>query len=275
MTMTTNTETVLEQYSSNDAVRRYSKATAGDGISYLLDHEYGNIYVNALRNYLAAPIGRGIRLLEYGCGAGMNLIHCLRILDRQRVPVETAYGTDFSSRLIDEASKETGSLSPELARSVKFLVGRNECLIDDIAAGLHIERREMLSAFHLVIGVNTFRYCHRLRKGKECAKDLFDMLAPGGISIMIDMNHNFPMFRSFLRDRLTKPPEERYLPTLKEYAAPFQSVGFEILERRNFCWVPHSAGPALLKTFRTLTPILNLLVPAFAMRSLVIARKPA
>jgi SAM-dependent methyltransferase len=273
--MTRTTETVLEQYSSNEAVRRYAKASAGDGISYLLDQEYGNTYVNALRNYLAAPIGRGIRVLEYGCGAGMNLIQCLRILDRQRLPVEAAYGTDFSERLIDEASKEAGSLPPELARPVKFLVGRNECLIGDIAAGLHIERREMHNAFHLVIGVNTFRYCHRLRKGKECAKDLFDMLAPGGVSIMIDMNHNFPMFRSLLRDRLTKPPEERYLPTLKEYAAPFESVGFEILERRNFCWIPHSAGPALLAIFRMLTPILNLLVPTYAMRSLVIARKPA
>src|SRR6516162_389939 len=106
---TTTTKTVLQEYSSNDAVRRYSKATAGDGISYLLDHEYGNIYVNALRNYLAAPTGRGIRLLEYGCGAGMNLIQCLRILDRERVPVKAAYGTDFSPRLIDEASKEAGS----------------------------------------------------------------------------------------------------------------------------------------------------------------------
>jgi len=196
-------------------------------------------------------------------------------LDRQKVPVEAAYGTDFSARLIDEASKEAGSLPTELARPIKFLVGRNECLISDIAAGLHTERREMLNAFHLVIGVNTFRYCHRLGKGKECAKDLFDMLAPGGVSIMIDMNHNFPMFRSLLRDRLTKPKEEWYLPKLKEYAAPFQSVGFEILERRNFCWIPHSAGPALLTTFRMLTPVLNLLVPAFAMRSLVIARKPA
>jgi len=205
----------------------------------------------------------------------MNLMQCLSILDRQRVPVEAAYGTDFSARLIDEASKEARSLPREQARPVKFLVGRNECLISDIAAGLHIDQSEMLNSFHLAIGVNTFRYCHRLRKGKECAKNLFDMLAPGGVSIMIDMNHNFPMFRTLLRDRLTKTPEQRYLPTLKEYTEPFQSVGFEILEQRHFCWIPHSAGAALLAISRMLTPILNLLMPNFAMRSLVIARKPA
>src|SRR5262245_59390562 len=102
--MTMTTETVLEQYSSEDAVRRYKRGTAGYGISYLLDHEYGNIYLNILRNYLLAPVGRGIRLLEFGCGAGMNLIHWLKILNGEKLPVEAAYGTDFSEPLIREAS---------------------------------------------------------------------------------------------------------------------------------------------------------------------------
>ena len=264
---------VLEEYSSEKAVRRYSKGTAGYGINYLLDHEYGNIYSNALRNYVSAPIGKGIRLLEFGCGAGMNLLHCLRMFEREKVPVEAAYGTDFSERLILEASKEAACLPPELAQRLRFLVGRNEHLIGDLAEGLHVDQRELQNAFHLVIGVNTFRYCHRLGKGKECAQDIYSMLAPGGICVSIDMNGKFPAFRSLLRDRLTKTPEERYLPKLKEYSAPFESVGFEILERRNFCWVPHSAGPALARTCRFLTPILNLLVPSFAMRCLVIARK--
>ena len=271
--MTTTTGTVLEEYSSEDAVRRYSKGTAGYGISYLLDHEYGDIYLNALQNYLSAPVGKGIRLLEFGCGAGMNLLHCLRILEREKVPVEAAYGTDFSERLILEASKEAACLPPELARRVRFLAGRNERLIADLSEGLNVHRREIVSAFHLVIGVNTFRYCHRLGKGKECAQDIYNMLAPGGVCVMIDMNCKFPLFRSLLRDHLTKTAEQRYIPTLREYSLPFESVGFEILDHRNFCWIPHSAGPALAGTCRTLAPILNLLIPSFAMRSLVIARR--
>jgi SAM-dependent methyltransferase len=271
--MSLTTRTVLEEYSSDDAVRRYSNKTAGFGINYLLDHDYGDIYLAVLRNHLSARIGRGLRLLEFGCGAGMNLIHLLRVLSREKLPVEAAYGTDLSERLICEASRERAALPPELA-CVRFFFGRNEELIGDMTRGLRIDRSELLNTFHLIIGVNTFRYCHRLKKDKECAGDIYDLLAPGGVCVIIDMNHKFPMFRSRVHDRIHKTAEERYLPTLKEYAAPFGAVGFEVLDQRNFCWIPHSAGPALAGTFRTLTPILNLVAPSFAMRSLVIARKP-
>jgi SAM-dependent methyltransferase len=266
-------ESFLAEYSSESAVRKYSKKTAGTGINYLLEHDYGDIYIKALREYVSAPIGDGIQLLEFGCGAGMNLIHCLDILKREGIPVAAAYGTDFSERLITEARNEAFSVDSQLRERVKFLVARSECLISDMKSGLRIAERGILSSFHLIIGVNTFRYCYRLGKGDECAKQIYDLLKPGGVCVMIDMNRKFPMFRTLVRDRLTRPKSEWYLPTLDEYAAPFASAGFQILEKRNFCWIPHSAGSTLLGICRTVAPVLNAAVPRFAMRSVVIAKK--
>lgn len=265
----------LEEYSSEDAVRKYTKGSAGDGISYLLEHEYGDIYLRTLRHHLSALVGDGIRVLEFGCGVGMNLLHCMDILERQNIPVAKAYGTDFSQRLITEACKEVDLKPPALQKRVKFVVARSECLISDMSEALCAAKPELIESFHLIIGVNTFRYCHRLGKEQECAKDIYDLLKPGGVCVMIDMNSKFPVFRSLLHDRLTKPKIERFLPSLEQYAAPFTAVGLEIVERRNFSWIPHSAGPALLNTCKTLTPVLNSIVPSFAMRSLVISRKPA
>ena len=90
---------------------------------------------------------------------------------------------------------------------------------------------------------------------------------------MIDMNRRFPAFRSKLRDRKTKPEAERYLPSLEEYAVPFEQVGLEVLRKTNFCWIPHSAGAQLTRFCRLLTPALNLVAKPMAMRSLVISRK--
>ena len=90
---------------------------------------------------------------------------------------------------------------------------------------------------------------------------------------MIDMNRKFPAFRSKLRNSKTVPETERYLPSLEEYASPFESVGLEILRKENFCWIPHSASPALTTICRFLTPALNVFAKPFAMRSLVISRK--
>jgi SAM-dependent methyltransferase len=268
-------EAFLAEYSSESAVRKYTSKTAGDGINYLLEHEYGDIYLKAIREYVSAPISSGIRLLEFGCGGGMNLLHCMSVLERERIPVAGAYGTDFSERLIVEARKEAGSVTEQLRERVKFLVARSECLVSDMTSSLQIAPRELLGSFHLIVGVNTFRYCYRLGKGQDCAKEIYDLLMPGGVCVMIDMNRKFPMFRTLVRDRLTRPESERYLPSLEEYAAPFASVGLQVLEKKNFCWIPHSAGPALLGICRALTPALDAVVPRFAMRSLVVSKKPA
>jgi hypothetical protein len=62
---------------------------------------------------------------------------------------------------------------------------------------------------------------------------------------------------------------------LEEYVQPFVACGFEIVEARNFCWVPHSAGRTLTTACQMLTPVFNVLASRYALRSLVIARKPA
>ena len=264
----------LVEYSSEDALRRYSKRSAGRGINHLLEHDYGALYLNALEPQLSAgPHRNTIRVLEFGCGAGMNLIYLASLLHRRNISVD-AYGTDFSEMLIQAANSERDTyVAPDKRHSVKFLVARNECLTADMSAALNADRAQLLGSFHLIIGVNTFRYCHRLGKARECATDIFDLLTPGGVCVMIDMNRKFPVFRSLIRDRFTKPHNERYLPSLEEYGAPFAAAGFEILQQKTFCWIPHSAGPVLLRTCQLLTPALNLLIPSFAMRSLVVARK--
>jgi len=90
---------------------------------------------------------------------------------------------------------------------------------------------------------------------------------------MIDMNRRYPLFRSALRDRLWKGPEEYYLPSLEEYVKPFLENGFEILQEENFCWIPHSAGPTMCALMVFMTPLLNKVAKKCAMRELVIAKK--
>jgi SAM-dependent methyltransferase len=267
-------EAFLAEYSTESAVRKYAKHTAGLGINYLLDHEYGDIYRRVLREYIAAPLTDGIRLLEFGCGAGMNLLHCLGLLQRAGISLAQAYGADFSERLVSEARREASTLPEGRSGRVQFMVARNECLIDDMSSALRLPAATLAGTFQMIIGVNTFRYCYRLGLGGGCARQIFDLLAPGGVCVMIDMNNKFPMFRTRMKDKLTRPKEQWYLPKLAEYAAPFAETGFQVLERKNFCWIPHSAGPRLLTVCRVLTPALNTVVPSFAMRSLVISRKP-
>ena len=101
-------EEFLEEYSREDSLRRYSKETAGNGIGYLLDHDYGEIYFGVIENQIPkARLQKGIRLWEFGCGAGMNLIHLVAALERRGIPVQYAVGSDFSGALIDVAREES------------------------------------------------------------------------------------------------------------------------------------------------------------------------
>jgi hypothetical protein len=265
----------LEEYNSAKRIRKYTRETAGSGISYLLDHDYGKIYLDVLENYIPkSRIQEGIRLWEFGCGGGMNLVHLVSMLGRRGIPLACAYGTDFSEALIEAANREANMYLPsQQNKKVRFCVARNENLIGDASTRLGISRDSLLGSFDLIVGINTVRYCHRLRNENECAVAIFDLLSHGGVCIVIDMNDKFPAFRSRFHDRLTKERRAYYLPTLDEYARPFSSAGFEILKTENFCWVPHSAGPGLTTVMKTLTPVLSALVPSRAMRSLVVARK--
>lgn len=263
----------LEEYGSEEAVRKYSSETAGYGINYLLHHDYARIYLDAVKTYLTTTPRRPLRILEFGCGAGMNIVCLLSLLERNGFPVECAYGTDFSERLIQSATQDAKAfLAPGLVKKLNFYVARNELLIKDLASATGKSVGEFLGFFDLIIGVNTFRYCHRLGKEQNCANDILQMLRMGGVCVNIDMNDGFPAFRSRLKGE-PQNSAECYIPSLDRYAAPFQAAGFEIMDKRNFCWIPHSAGPVLTLCCRFATPILNVVAPNRAMRSLVVARK--
>src|ERR1051325_8146033 len=119
-------EKFLEEYGSEDAVRKYSTGTAGFGIDYLLRNDYAKEYLNAVDSYLKISPPRPLRLLEFGCGAGMNIITMVSLLERRRIPVECAYGTDFSERLVQSATQEaSSSLPPDLRKKLNFYVARN------------------------------------------------------------------------------------------------------------------------------------------------------
>jgi SAM-dependent methyltransferase len=267
-------EKFLEEYVSEDAVRKYTSGTAGFGINYLLRNDYGRVYLRAVDSYLRTSPQRPLRLLEFGCGAGMNVIGLVSLLEERNIPVECAVGTDFSPRLVESATQEAkSSLSPTLARKLSFHVARNERLAEDLAIGQRRPVDDLCGSFDVIVGVNTFRYCHRLGKGQDCASDIYRMLRPGGVCINIDMNDRFPAFRSHLKGSV-EDPAECYLPSLEEYAAPFKTAGFTIIKKGNFCWIPHSAGRALTLCCRMAGPLLSLVAPSRAMRSLVIVQKP-
>jgi SAM-dependent methyltransferase len=268
----------FREYTSHDAIVKYSRATAGFGISYLLDHDYKEVYLRALA-CLPQPVReRGIRLLELGCGAGMNLLHLVSVLRREGINVASAIGTDFSPVLIEAAKREAKTQLREQDRQrVEFYVAKNEALIDDLSSALGKNRPELESSFDFVLGVNTIRYSHRAGKELDCAQDIFNLLVPGGISVVIDMNNRFPLFRSAVKDRFRREKqkeEERYLPSLDEYAVPFSKAGFEVLRKEHFCWIPHSSGQLMTGLLRRTSPVLNTLAASRAMRSLVVARKP-
>ncbi len=267
-------EQFLDEYVSDDAVRKYTTETAGYGISYLLEHEYARIYLEAIDRYLRTSPQRPLRLLEFGCGGGMNITRLVSLLEGKGIPVERAYGTDFSPRLVEAAEMESKNLlSPKLAGKLSFYVARNEQLLQNLATEIG-DAKDLVGSFDLIIGVNTFRYCHRLGKGSECATDIYRLLRSGGVCINIDMNDRFPVFRSRLRGQEQNQPD-CYLPSLSEYESPFEAAGFEIIKKGNFCWIPHSAGRALTFLCRIGSPFLNLVARGRAMRSLVVARKPA
>jgi len=269
----------FREYTSPDAILKYTTATAGFGISYLLDHDYKTVYLEAIKR-LPQQVGQdGIRILEFGCGGGMNLLHLVSVLSRDGFKVASAVGTDFSPVLIEAANKEAQNyLTPQERSQVQFCVAKNETLLENMSARLGQELSKLENSFQFVIGVNTIRYCHRAGKQLDCARDILRLLAPGGVCVVIDMNDCFPAFRSALKNKLYGKKEhedECYLPSLEEYTAPFAQVGFEVLRSEHFCWIPHSAGRFLTALLHAMSPVLNIVARSRAMRSLVVAKKPS
>jgi SAM-dependent methyltransferase len=270
------TNAYLEQYTAENEISKYTRATAGSGINYLLDHDYKAVYLEALDLLPQQTHQHGIRILEFGCGGGMNLLRLISTLSSSGIDVAQAIGTDFAPAMVETAKREAKDyLLGQDLRGPEFYVAKNESLISDLLSG-GIEKSTLLNSFHFILGVNTIRYCHDLKKEQDCVRDIFNLLVPGGICVVIDMNNRFPLFRSDLRNSLRRKKEKQcYVPSLEEYAAPFVKEGFELLRTEHFCWVPHSAGPVMAGVLRTLSPILNTLARSRAMRSLVVARKPS
>ena len=267
----------FKEYTSPEAISKYTRATAGVGISYLLDHDYKSVYMAALALLPASTTKNGIRMLEFGCGGGMNLVHLVSILSREGIRIEEAVGTDFSPVLIEAAKRDAKNcLREDELRRIGFHVARNETLSRDLTVSLGVDQSRLEGTFDFIFGVNTTRYCHAAGKEVDCARDIFNLLAPGGVCVVIDMNNRFPLFRSDLRNRLRRQKEEEcYVPSLEEYAAPFITAGFELVRKEHFCWIPHSSGRLLCGTLRQMSPLLDLIARDRAMRSLIVARKPS
>jgi SAM-dependent methyltransferase len=270
------TNAFLDQYTSKNEISKYTRATAGSGINYLLDHDYKAVYLEALNLLPQQSRQGGIRILEFGCGGGMNLLRLISMLSSTGTHIVQAIGTDFSPAMVETARREAKNyLQEQDLQNLEFHVAKNESLISDLAASAGIEKSSLQNSFHFILGVNTIRYCHDAKKERDCVRDIFNLLVPGGICLVIDMNNRFAFFRSDLRNRFRRKKEKQcYVPSLEEYAAPFVREGFELLRTEHFCWVPHSAGPVMAGVLRTLSPILNTVARSRAMRSLVIARKP-
>ncbi len=267
----------FREYTSPEAISKYTPGTAGRGINYLLEHDYKTVYLRALELLPRHVRERGIRILEFGCGGGMNLLHLISVFTRQGINVERAVGTDFSPVLIEAAKREAKNcLEQNELHRLEFHAAKNETLVSDLAASLKMEKSQLQGAFDFIVGVNTIRYCHDAGREVDCARNILDLLTPGGVCVVIDMNNRFPLFRSDLKNRLRRVKEEEcYVPSLEEYADPFIKTGFELVRKEHFCWVPHSAGKFLCAVTRRLSPILDVVAPTRAMRALVVSRKPS
>lgn len=276
-TATDDSDVFFREYTSQDAIAKYTRATAGYGISYLLDHDYKAVYAEAMGLLPFKARQSGMRVLEFGCGGGMNLLRLVRDLSGKQVQVEKAIGTDFSPVLIDAAKREaTNYLSDEERRSVEFYVAKNEALVEGLASATATEQSKWNNSIDFIIGVNTSRYCHRAGKQVDYARDIMRLLVPGGVCVVIDMSDRFLFFRSAIKNKFLRrvDPEDCRIPSLEEYALPFRTVGFEIVRVEHFCWIPHSSGSLMCTILRLISPVLNTVAKSRAMRSLVILKKP-
>jgi len=271
-----NIDVYMQEYTRDDIIAKYISDTAGDGIAYILQHVYAPTYLRAIRDLIARrPDQHQFRIMEYGCGGGMNLLRVMELLRSEGAAIERGYGADFSPPMVEAARKEAAEHLPQALNSkLTYVVAGNENLTGDLCRELSVQKEKMLGTFDLIIGVNTTRYAHRLDRENQLSQDIFELLSPGGQTIMIDMNRYFPFFRSRLKEGFAPRGDETYIPSLKEYTRPFKAAGFEILESRNFCWIPHSANPNLLAICRRVAPVLDLFCSPLAMRSLVVGRKP-
>jgi SAM-dependent methyltransferase len=266
----------FDEYNAEETISRYRRDTAGDGVSYLLRNSYGPIFVQAAHDVIRETGAKSLRIIEFGCGAGMALQYVVEALQLEGIEVELAVGTDFVPRMVEAATDELERFGSDAARaSVRFVVATNEELASQIADGLGEPLESISGSFHLALGVNTFRYPVRHGNGAQAVEQLERLLTPGGRVVMIDMNDRFPYGAKPKRGEGRVPVRfgAAELPTLDGYAAPFAAGAFEVLEKRHFSWIPHSARGLRFRVARAATPILDRIAPDRAMRSLVVAKR--
>jgi SAM-dependent methyltransferase len=281
----TPADVFLAHYTQPGVITRYLPSSAAPGIHYVVKHVYGAIYHITIGTIAACrPQHHEFRILEYGCGGGMNLLQLIQLFRAQGARLASAIGTDFSWSMIKAARNEAEQhLSAEMKQVVQYFLARNETIAQDLGIGLGRHSRELHNTFDLILGVNTFRYTYRLKQDGACARDLFALLQPGGCSIMIDMNRGLQFRGSRIHGLCKRAGRRYYIPSLAQYSRPFQEAGFRIICARTFfCFthlpfvmsLPGRLNTALLALCRRAKPMFDTCLSRFAKHSLVIARKP-
>jgi SAM-dependent methyltransferase len=279
------TDVYLAEYSQPTIIARYLSGTTVPAFAYLVRAVYRPIYQEIVQTLVSHnPEHHGFRILEYGCGGGMNLLQLIRLFQAQGARLADAIGTDFSPPMIEAARSEAKQQLPvELNAVTTYLVARHETITRDLASGLGAPLRELQNTFDLILGVNTFRYAHRLKKDETFARELFALLRPGGYSIMIDMNRGFRFVGSRVHDLCTRAKQRYYIPSVRQYSGSFLEAGFVITQARTFygltrlalgSWVPALVEVPMHSLFRALRPTLDTYLSPFARHALVIAKKP-
>src|SRR5678816_3425538 len=99
-----NIDVYMQEYTRDDIIAKYISDTAGAGIAYILQHVYAPVYLRSIRELKASrPKNHSFRVMEYGCGGGMNLLRIAELLRTEGVALERAYGVDFSPPMIEAA----------------------------------------------------------------------------------------------------------------------------------------------------------------------------
>ena len=76
-----NIDVYMQEYTRDDIIARYISDTAGAGIAHILKHVYAPIYLGAIKHLMSdLPKQHQFRVMEYGCGGGMNLLRLVELL---------------------------------------------------------------------------------------------------------------------------------------------------------------------------------------------------